>query len=334
MGTRGPPSRFALQNAQHGPRSRLCQARPATSRHPDLTLAPSLRPGGSGRLLAQPLAAAEAPPAPEAGWGEAEVSGREGEVAGTRAGSSLGGEGAEKSGSPNRSLPGTSEKGTSHCARMCAHSQSTVHARAHIQVHIVHVCTHMLIHMDTQPVSAHACHIQVPMVHMCMCMLTHMQAQAHVVRTCTRMLTHGPHMHISWRRGAVLDPLEQALPLAGLVTEQGREGQGGGGAVPSVPGRQPARQPQPVPKELWAGPARTSPGSGWTPSQPQGPRPGAQPGCLSASWTGKQVLGLPGPPALSLLHLCVLMWPCQQGAGPVPHVRLPFTTGCKWGLNY
>lgn len=154
------------------------------------------------------------------------MSGREGEVAGTRAGSSPGGEGAEKSGSPNRSLPGTSEKGTSHCARMCAHSQSTVHARAHIQVHIVHVCTHMLIHMDTQPVSAHACHIQVPMVHMCMCMLTHMHAQAHVVRTCTRMLTHGPHMHISWRQGAVLDPLEQALPLAGLVTEQGREGRG------------------------------------------------------------------------------------------------------------
>lgn len=60
------------------------------------------------------------------------------------------------------------------------------------------------------------------MIHMCMCMLTHMHAQAHVVRTCTRMLTHGPHMHISWRQGAVLDPLEQALPLAGLVTEQGR----------------------------------------------------------------------------------------------------------------
>lgn len=62
------------------------------------------------------------------------------------------------------------------------------------------------------------------MVHMCTCMLTHMHAQAHVVRTCTRMLTHGPHMHISWRRGAVLDPLEQALPLAGLVTEQGPGG--------------------------------------------------------------------------------------------------------------
>lgn len=62
-------------------------------------------------------------------------------------------------------------------------------------------------------------------------------------RTLTHMLTHSPHVRIPWSRGAVLDPLEQALPLAGLGTEPGREGQRGRWSRAQCQGRWLARWP-------------------------------------------------------------------------------------------
>lgn len=212
---------------------------------------------------------------------------------------------------------------TVHSACACSHTgahSSRVHTHAHTHGHTTRQCTCMS-HIGT-----HGPHVHVH-AH------THAGTGTRSPHVHAHAHTRSTHAHFV-ASGCRSGPSRVGSPSGWAGDRAGAGGPGGGGAVPSVPGRQPARQPQPVPKELWAGPARTSPGSGWTPSQPQGPRPGAQPGRLSASWTGKQVLGLPGPPALSLLHLCVLMWPCQQGAGPVPHVRLPFTTGCKWGLNY